>query len=372
MMQAAAVSLKSPFHTKDQRIVLPGQSPKGEYVLSVLVKRTYDIARVARCLRAEADAKIIPGDKYWDDPMNSSVKFESDFVPWKIGTDVVLNGKAYAANAIFARTLMVSIEVGTIRKEILVIGDRVARFTGGAPSFAEPQPFLEMDLRYERAYGGADIYSDRKLPCLYARNPVGKGFAIQNIPEAIDGLELPNLEDPTDVLDPHRLCCEHFMHWERQPTPQSFGWFAKPWQPRASLAGVMPADRKTEQELRALYAQAVPPAQRALYAQTNLPDMNFAFFNGASQGLALPFLRGDELVRTRNLTSEGTLDFFLPADMPRIGLDIGQGVQEPSVLLQTVMIRIDDRQVDLVWRGAVPYPGPDWLPEMRKLEIFVQ
>jgi hypothetical protein len=36
------------------------------------------------------------------------------------------------------------------------------------------------------------------------------------------------------------------------------------------------------------------------------------------------------------------------------------------------MIHMDEREVDLVWRGAVSYPGPDWLPEMTKLELSVQ
>lgn len=367
-MSAGAVSTPS----KVQKIVLPGQTPDGQYVLSALVKRTYDIVPGASCFRAAADAKIVPGDKHWDDPMNSSVRFESDFVPWKIATDVVLNGKAYAPHGRPAEAVTAAIQIGPALKQILVIGDRLARFTGGLPSFTDPGRFLEMDLRYERAYGGADIYSDRKLPCLYARNPVGKGFAIRNVREAVDELELPNLEDPGDLLTPARLCCGHFMHWEEQPLPQSFGWFGKPWQPRASLAGVLPADRKTEQELRALYAQVIPPAQRALYTQTTLPDMNFVFFNGASQGLALPFLQGDELIKTFNLTPDGRLDFSLPGDRPRIGLDIGEGVQEPDVFLQTVMIRLEEKQVDLVWRGAVPYRGPDWLPEMRKLEVLIQ
>jgi len=371
-MASSTAPVQTAIDAAVRKIILPGQSPDGQYVLATLLKRTYNIVPGGVCTRAETDAKIIPGDKHWDDPMNSSVQFESDFVPWKNGTDVVLNGKAYAPNARPAQAFVASLQVNTACKQILVTGNRVAHFTGSIASFSEPEPFLEMDVRYEVAYGGADIYSDRKLPCLYARNPVGKGFAIKNVREVVDGLELPNLEDPSDRLDPYRLCCGHFMDWEQQPIPQSFGWFPKPWQPRASFAGVMPADRATEQQLRALYSQAIPPAQRVLYAQTQLPDMNFAFFSGASPGLVFPFLNGNELIRTANLTPEGVLDFCLPGHKPRIAIDIGEGLQEPGVFLQTVMIRIEDRQVDLVWRSALPYPGPDWLPEMRKLEVLVQ
>src|SRR5438445_10734041 len=79
-----------------QHIVLPGQTPKGEHILGVLVKRTYAIAPGKRCQRADADGKLVPGDIHFGDPMNSTVKAESDFVPFKMATDVVLNGKAYA------------------------------------------------------------------------------------------------------------------------------------------------------------------------------------------------------------------------------------------------------------------------------------
>jgi hypothetical protein len=357
---------------KVQKVLLPGQSPDGQYILSVLVKRTYQIVPGKACMRADADAKIIPGDQFWEDPMNSSVKLESDFVPWKLATDVVLNGKAYAPKRRPTAAFLAELEVGVARKQVLVLGDRVTRFAGGGvPVFTDPQPVAAVDLRYENAYGGADIYSDRKLPCLYARNPVGKGFVIRNTRETVDGLALPNLEDPNDRLTPERLCCGHFMHWDRQPMPQSFGWYPKTWQPRASLAGIMPADRATEQELRKMYAQAVPREQRAMYEQTQIPDMNFQFFNGASPGLAVPLLKGDERVRAMNLTPDGTLEFQLPDERLGIGLDIGQGPQEPEVVLQTVMIRLEDERVDLVWRGAVPYPGPDWLPKMRKCEVSV-
>jgi hypothetical protein len=370
--QPLSVDAQHGAERKLQKVVLPGQTPEGQYILGVLVKRTYDITPGARCRRAAADGKLISGDVYYDDPMNSPVKYESDFVPFKLATDVVVNGTAYAPNGEPTPSFTSSVQVGTIRKDILVIGDRVCRFRdGGPPAFSDPEPLTTLEVRYDLAYGGMDIYSDPKLPCPYGRNPLGRGFVIANTKRAVDGLELPNLEDPGDLLTPERLCLGHFVHWERQPMPQGFGWVPKHWRPRGELAGVMPADREVERELRRAYALVVPPDQQEMYAKTGLPDMDFRFFNGASPGLVLPFLSGSEWVQLTNLTPAGELHFQLPGDRPKIGLDIGRGTQEPAVVLHTVMIRVDDDQVDLVWRVAVPYPGPDWLPQMRKMEVFV-
>lgn len=357
---------------KEQSVVLPGQSPDGQCILSVLVKRTYDISPAGWCVRAEQDKKLVPGDVHHGDPMNSSVKCEADFVPFKLATDVVINCRAYAPEGRPVDRFIASVVIGLNRKDILVIGDRRCCFQeGGGVTFTDPDPVEDVPVTYERAYGGVDVYSDPKLPCIYARNHLGRGFVIANTRRAIEKLALPNIEDPADPLTPERLCAGHFMYWARQPMPQGFGWLAKTWQPRASLAGVLPADRAIEQELRKIYARAIPPEQQDLYQQTQLPDMDFRFFNGASQGMVFPFLAGDEKIGLINLTPEGRTRFQLPGDRPRIGLDIGEGVEEPEVVLHTVMVRMEEWQVDLVWRGAIPYAGPDWLPQMRKMEVLV-
>jgi len=354
-------------------LVLPGQTPEGQYILSVLLKRTYDIVPAAVCRRAGMDKALIPGDVFWDDPMNSSVRFESDFIPFKLATDVILNGKAYAPRGIPATSCGVSLQVGDTRKQILVTGDRVARFVeNGAPEFTEPSPFLNMDLRYERAYGGIDVYSDKLASYPYPRNPMGRGFVVTNSARCVNNLALPNLEEPDTPLTPEQLCLGDYKRWEQQPLPAGFGWFPKTWLPRAQLAGILPADRATEQELRQAYAKLIPDAgQREAYLKYGLPDMDFRFFNGASRGLVFPYLTGGEQVVAENLSPEGITSFQLPRDAPRLGLDIGSGVQEPPVVMHTVMIRLEDRQVDVVWRGAILYPGPDWLPQMRKMEVSV-
>ena len=54
--------------------------------------------------------------------------------------------------------------------------------------------------------------------------------------------QFPNLEDPDDPLTPERLVVGSFERWDEQPMPQGFGWFAKHWQPRISLADFLRED----------------------------------------------------------------------------------------------------------------------------------
>jgi hypothetical protein len=370
----AAVTATRPLPAEGggARTVLPGQSPEGAYILGVLVKRTYQIVPGGACTRADVDRALVSGDVYWDHPMNSSVRYESDFFPFKVATDVVLNGTAHAPGGRPAASCVVSLQVADRRKAIVVVGDRTAQYAGGgAPAITDPEPFTEMDLRYELAYGGTDVYSDLKIIYPYPRNPLGRGFVVANTPGSVNNLPLPNLEDPQAPLIAADLCLGDYARWETRPMPAGFGWFPKVWRPRALLAGVMPLDRAVEQELRQAYAQLVPEEQREAYVNNGFRDMDFSFFNGASEGLAMPFLQGGETVLTENLHPGGRLSFQLPIDTPSIGLDIGEGVQEPPVVLHTVMIRMDEGQVDLVWRGAVEYPGPDWLPQMRRMDVLV-
>ncbi len=372
---AAAVAIVAPpdeSGARGSRIVLPGQLPDGSPILSVLLKRSFDIVPGGACTLADEDRPLLPGDKFWDDPMNSSVQFESDFVPFKLGTDVVLNGNAYAPGGAPTRSCLATLQVADRRRSIAVWGDRVARYvSGSAPWFSDPAPFKTMELRYERAYGGTDVFSDVKVPCPYPRNPLGRGFVVRNTPRSVDGLPLPNLEDPALPIAPANLCLEDFKAWESRPAPAGFGWFPKAWMPRAALAGIMPGDRAVEQELRKAYAQLLSGEERKAYLKHGIRDMDFHFFSGAAEGFAFPSLRGGEWVLTENLCPEGRLYFQLPTARPRIGVDIGQGVKEPEVALHTVQIRMEDRQLDLVWRAAVPYPGPDWLPQMKKLDVSI-
>lgn len=372
MSRHGDASTAAALTTPGEHTLLPGQSPAGEYILSVLVKRTYTIVPDGVCQRAEADRPLLSGDVHWDHAMNSSVRYESDFIPFKVATDVVANGKAYAPGGAATQSCTASLRVADREKTIVVIGDRVAKFTGGAtPIVTDPAPFTEMELRYERAYGGTDVYSDLRVPYHYPRNPLGLGFVVANRAASVDNLALPNLEDAEALLSAQDLCLGDYSNWETRPLPAGFGWLPKLWYPRALLAGVLPRDRAIEQQLRGVYARLVPEEHRDAYLKNGFRDMDFRFFSGASTGLTLPYLRGGEMVSTENLSRDGRLSFRLPTETPKVALDIGFGVTEPEVVLQTVMIHTEEGQVDLVWRGATPYQGPDWLPEMRTCDLTI-
>jgi len=352
--------------------LLPGQEPDGKHILAVLLKRTYTIVPYDACVRAPADKPIYGGDRHYADPMSSSVEFEADFVPIKLATDVVLNGTAHAPGGRAVRELIATIEIGKVRKSVKIFGDRVCKHQiGGDPLFGDPQPFTVMPLRYERAYGGVDVESDHRCQFPYPRNVLGKGFAISNVKAAISGLELPNIEDPNDLLTPAKVCCGDIRNWAKQILPTGFGWYSKFSHPRAGWAGILPADRPVEQMMRQAYAELLPEPARALYLAHPFPSIDFRFFSGASPGLSLPYLTGDEAIKLTNLSPDGNLLLVLPGDRPAITLNIGDGTKEAKVVLHTVQIRMDKGEVDLVWRAAFPYPGPDWLPEMTTTEIGI-
>jgi hypothetical protein len=354
--------------------VLPASSDTGAPIFALLAKRTYDLVSRARCVPAETQRALLEADVYYDGgtPEDATVLYESDLVPFKVATDIVVIGKARVPHGRQAYYLDVAVQAGAFAKQIRVVGDRWCSHRPGLPPvFTEPQPFAEIEIRYEHAYGGQDWKSDPALPFFYPRNFMGRGIAVRNTRETIEGLRLPNLEDPHDMLAPERVVLEDPDRWNDQPLPQGFGWFQKTWYPRCSFVGIVPGTMDPDTMMREEMLGLVPRRQVALSRQRKLPSWDVRFNNGASPGLAVPHMNGDELFRLTGLTDTGVFDFALAGERPRMMMNIGLGENELQPVLHSVCVRVDDGQVDLVWRGAHEYPGIDWLPEMKCLETQV-
>jgi len=355
--------------------IVPGMNHRDEPIFSVIVKRTYRIVPDGPAERADVDRPLRQIDQYYDDgdPDWSTVQYESELAPYKASTDVVVIGKAYAPRGVATERTTVGVQVGDRRKILVVTGNRQCSYReDAAPVFTDPEPFTEMEIRYDRAYGGRDEKSLPDIPFVYPRNFMGAGVVLRNVKEAVDRLSLPNIEDPEDLLTPERLFIEEPDRWHLQPLPEGFGWRQRMWYPRCALLGAYPPfidpGTVTAEERMGL----LPQNHVALAKQSRLRPMEAQFANGASLGMIFASLKGDEPVVLGRLTPDGLLKFSLPGDAPSIGLDLGQGMRPLEPKLHTVSIRPEDQELDLIWRGAQTYEGYSWLPKMTRLLAEVQ
>ena len=262
---------------------------QGQAKLSVIVKSTFAINKGEPTTPEEQLPIFTTDEHYGDDPI-APVKFESDMVPFKPRSDVVLVGKAHAPGGAPVTKLDVTLRVGGLRKTIRVFGDRMWWFPSKltlVPVVSEPRPFVTMDLTYERAFGGIDETAAR----FCRENLHGKGIIGKKSKKSIDGKSLPNLEDPRNLI----------TSWKSRPMPVGFGFYGRGGMPRLGYAGTY--DEKHEKER----APALPL------------DFSYAVFNGAHPELQVRgYLRGDEIVELKNLSRESALQFRLPGVCPKI------------------------------------------------------
>jgi hypothetical protein len=307
--------------------LVPFQDQHGQLYMIAIVRGTFDLLPGGGVRAAEVQEPVVLDDRYYGEPGKSSVMFASDLARFKPGTDVVMVGSAYAPGGVPASRVDVELTAGPVTKRAVVIGDREwTRRLGVLSVMTRPEPFLKMPLTYERAFGGSDTtHEDPAKHDWDRRNPVGRGFRVHR---PLDATPLPNVEDPSDLIESP----------SDRPAPQGFGFVDRSWEPRLKLAGTYDERWQAEQ-------LPLPPE-----------DFDDRFFQAAHPDLVCtPHLRGDEPVRIVGAVPEGVVEFRLP------GIAIGVGVHtrtdDPArgvALLDTVIIRPDERLINLVWRSVVP------------------
>lgn len=194
----------------------------------VVVKGTFAVAPDGETRPAEEQAPFVYADQHHGDPGTTSIRRECDFVPAKPRAEVLVLGSAIAPDGRPVRELEVAVAGPGVSKRALVTGDRVWEegVRGIQPSPA--QPFTEMRLLWERAFGGSDHSHDRTfLNGTELRNPVGAGFHLNGARDTILGRPLPNVERP-DARQ---------SFWSDKPEPCGFGVVGRGWRPRIGFAG---------------------------------------------------------------------------------------------------------------------------------------
>jgi hypothetical protein len=302
-------------------LLLP--DPDGIDTLFTVVKGTFTVN--GKLALADEQVPVAVEEEYYGDPQSSSIRIPSDVGLAKPATDVLVAGHAYAPGGRPAPQADVSLAVGPVRKAIRLVGDRVWRAGTSGAEMTPPKPFTRMPLVWERAYGGADL--TKKGSLVEARNPVGVGYRTGDSERPLDGLALPNLEDPTAPIS----------GWKDRPPPACLAPIAPHWEPRRSFAGTY--DERWQKD-------------RAPFLPV---DFDPRFLQLAPPGLVTQgYLRGGEPVEVRGATPSGKLHFMLPTARVQVTYLLDRVPEVRPAHLDTVLIEPDRARVSLIWRSFLP------------------
>jgi hypothetical protein len=294
----------------------------GAEVWLVAVKGSFDIRPDGILIPAEEQEPVVIAPEFRDNPQSSSLLSDTDLPHKKAATDVLLFGHAYAPGGNPVKRLRVVMRVGNIYKELHVTGDRWWLDSASGVVVSDVQPFVEMPITYERAFGGMDLTSDDpKKHDWELCNPAGCGFATHG--EHLIGKPVPNIEDPKKLLS----------NWRQRPRPAGFGPIAGHWSPRRNFTGTY--DEKWEKTRQPL-----------------LPDdFDERFYQCAPEDQQVPgYLKGGELVDLYNLTPSGRLQFRLPHVSLSFTTHFDDGTREDHrAVLHSVILRPDIPRVVMVW-----------------------
>jgi len=331
------LQLSNPTPFKAALQLLPDRD--GIDTVYTVVKATFAIGEPL-ALAAE-QAELTLADEYHGDPTKTSIRAATDVSIGKPGTDIIINGSAWAPNGEPAWQMDVFASVGNAAKALRVFGDRRWDTSGGVASIAWIAPFTRMPLVWERAFGGSDI--TEKGPTAEPRNPVGSGFRSPNGAKPLNGLPLPNVETPAALI----------TSWNDAPAPAGLGAIAPHWLPRSAFAGTY--DERWQQ-------------QRSPY----LPeDFDMRFCQVAASGFVTPqHLLGGEPVLLRGMTADGVLQCSLPRVECSALYIVDGGTQRRPCVLDTVTIEPDAKRLIMVWRAALPCDKKAL--KVREVEIAVE
>ena len=367
------------------------RDPENQPIVAVFAKRTYDLLPGGKLRFAEKQLPLVREEavEKRDDRPSEVMLAELDTWPIKLATDVVVLGKVHAEKGKPVPEMAAGIKVGAHGKAVRVIGDRRVDYEPGRrPVFSSPTPFAEMDLTYWRAYGGIDAslvapepanmrelirsLTPEEKPGAYPRNPAGVGYVVSDDPRAVHGLALPNFEDPANPLAPEKLIVRDPALWWKMPLPQGLSWFHGGCYPRSALFGLRPRfappdDTEQVEEVRRGYL----PKGRCKFLEAASVDrmIDFRAFNGASPGLVVPYLKGNEAVRLVGLAPEGEIQFALAGEQPEVTIRFAGKALAPTLLLHTLLIEPDEKRYSVVWcaRARTPRFLPDRMPTAEDL-----
>jgi hypothetical protein len=298
---------------------------------------------------------------------------ETDLWPSKPGIDVVVRGHVRTPDEQPLRELAAGVVIGNRQKWVRVFGDRRVIHHGYGLRFDVPEPFTALELGWHRAYGGIDTtvplpeldglvallrrFTPEEHPGAYPRNPAGRGWAVHDDPRRLHGMLLPNFEDPTQLLTPHRLVVGDPRAWSRAPLPAGFGWMSQAWFPRSALVGLAPPPFiGHEHELPELRLGQLPPDVLGSLEKPAPTAMHPNFPIAASPGLHFDRLRHGERIELHGFSPAGSIVTRLPEAAPEIVIAFDRRPLATRVRASTLELLPDEGVATLVWVAEAEPP----------------
>ncbi len=319
-------------HTPFQFAPIVGRLNFPKHSLTLIVKGTFDLKPGEKAV--PADEQLYPtGDEFYpdDDEQAGSLRYESDFAYFKPWADLLLAGKCYAPEGEPIDACWVTFQAGNKTRSLVVFGNRSWKSTvPGVWKITDPEPFTEMELRYENSYGGSG----------YKKNPVGKGY--QKVTKKTKKFQpLPNIVDPDAVIDSPNSRVE----------PVGFGPLGRMWEYRHSRMGTY----------------------KGKYLKERWPwfpkDFDWTHFNSAPPEMQYEgYLNGDEKLSFENLHSKHPLyESQLPGLRVRCFMNVLSGTdndqpnfEEVEMKLDTLWVGMEAEKLVLLWRGWAEVQSEDF------------
>ncbi len=294
----------------------------GAEVWVVALKGTFDFSATGQVTLSEQQLPVILAPEYADDN-NTELLYDTDLPEYKLATDVILNGTAYAPGQQRQKQWMVNLSVGAINKTLLISGKRCWQQDFLNPVISEPELMRSLPLKYCYAFGGKTSPGTDEQSAFYSLNPVGLGYMSAK-PVAIES-PLPQIEYSSTPI----------KEWRDKPAPAGFSAIPSHWQARTCFAGT--------------YDDAWENQRHPLLPE----DFDPRFFQVAPvDQQAVGFLKGGERVTLTHLTPIDTLSFRLPKASFHLSTRFTNGYKKlHRAQLHTVIIEPDNHRIMMVWHS---------------------
>jgi uncharacterized protein YjbI with pentapeptide repeats len=261
------------------------------------------------------------------------------FVPEQLGGDSILDmglpkpkgevlvkGKCFAPGAKPLPGMQVRLRLGSLSKALNVYGNRYWKGARTVPRISDPEPFTEMDIAWQNAFGGAD----------FPFNPLGKGTVPVPVAGGVTELPLPNIEDPRRLIGSPK----------DRPAPAGFGAYDFLWPQRFSKLGTY--DERWKRERFPGFAA----------------DLDWSAFNAAPEDQHIAgYLKGGEIIEIFGMhPAKPTVSSRVPQWKVRCFINQQSGsiaLREIACYPETLWLFPHAERAVLIYRGVIQIDTDD-------------